>query len=140
MKKGLASIVLGAYGGLSFLAYYIKSAIEGTYVDSYGSSYFYGQKNYLVLAIIFLFVAAYGVYSLVVFLRKKSENPMYFPAIIAIDGAIGFFYFLGECIKNGLKGKDFTVGLLVSVFFLLIAFFASFILLEKIKSNQSSNQ
>lgn len=140
MKKGLASIVLGAYGGLAFLAYYIKSAIEGTYIDSYGSSYSYGQKSYLVLAIIFLFVAVYGIYALVIFLHKKTENPMYFPAIIVIDGAIGFFYFLGECIKNGLKGKDFTVSLLVSIFFLLLALFSSLILLEKIKSNQSSNQ
>ncbi len=140
MKKGLASITLGAYGGIAFLVYYIKSAIEGTYVDSYGSSYSYGQKSYLVLAIIFLFVAAYGIYSLVTFLHKKSENPMCFPAIMAIDSVIGFLYFLGECIKNGLKGKEFAVSLLVSIFFLLIGVFASLILLERIKSNRSSNR
>lgn len=139
MKKAIGTLLLGAYGFFLFLVLYILSAIEGTSIDEYGLSLFYGQKSYLVLAILFLIVSLYGVYLLACALERKEDKPLYKAAFLASIGTIGFFYFLSEAIGNGLGGESYVSPLLFSFFFLVPLGLGIVDLIEILKS-QSSNR
>ena len=139
MKKAIGALLLGGYGFFLFLILYILSAIEGTSIDEYGLSLFYGKKSYLVLTILFLIVSLYGVYLLVCTLKKKEDKPLYKGVFFASIGTIGFFYFLSEAIGNGLDGESYASPLLFSFFFLIPLGLGILDVVEILKS-QSSNR
>lgn len=138
MKKGIAFALSGLYSGLCFLIYYIVSAVKATSSDEYEANIAGGNRDYLVLAIILLFLGAYGIYCIFLAKNKKSENPYYFPFLLASDGGIGFFYFLGVAIGNGQEGVSLTTPLLLAIFFLIPLGFGIYEL--ALKSKKSSNQ
>lgn len=138
MKKGIAFALSGLYSGLCFLIYYIISAVKATSSDEYGASIAGGNRDYLVLAIVLLFLGAYGIYCIVLAKKKKSENLYYFPFLLTADGGIGFFYFLGVAIGNGQEGISLTTPLLLTIFFLIPLGFGIYDLV--LKAKKSSNQ
>ncbi len=138
MKKAIALTLSGFYGGICFLVYYIISAIEATSGDEYGASIAGGNRDLLVLSIIFLFLGAYGLYCLLFALKKKTENPCYFPFLLMSIGAIGFFYFLGVAISNGQEGVSLAKPLLFSIFFLIPLGIGIWDLRTKVKKSSNS--
>ena len=123
MKKAIALTLSGFYGGICFLVYYIISAIKATSGDEYGASIAGGNRDLLVLSIIFLFLGAYGLYCLLFALKKKTENPC---------------YFLGVAISNGQEGVSLAKPLLFSIFFLIPLGIGIWDLRTKVKKSSNS--
>ncbi len=139
IAKEIAIIAASSIGFIRMLIMYIISALS-TYADEYGSSISYGEKRYLIWMMIFFFVLAYGIYSLVVKMRKKTKNTIYSASLFAIDGAIGFFFFFGQSIKSMIDAESFYQGLLLSLIFLVSLSYGVFAIIKETKAIQSSNR
>lgn len=116
MKRALFPTILGFVAGLSFLGLYIATAVAGT--DGEGS-FLYGDKSYLVFALLLLLVGVYGIYALDIERKGQQEDPKVFSLLLVSEGLIGTFFFLGAAIKLGLKGKYDPMALAEDIVFVL---------------------
>lgn len=139
IAKEIAIIAGSSIGFIRMLIMYIASAIS-TYSDEYGSSISYGEKRYLIWMMIFFFVLAYGIYSLIAKIHKKTKNTLYSASLFALDGAIGFFFFFGQSIKSMISGESFYQDLLLSLIFLVSLSYGVFVIAKEAKAIQSSNR
>lgn len=100
---------------ISALVYYIISAKESFYQDDCGTSIAYGNKDILILAIMFFFFLMMSIYFIYQDSKKASYNRIGYWTLV-INGAIGGIYCLSAGIKKALKGTA------CDVYFVLMAF------------------
>jgi len=136
MKKGLCAFALGLLGFVTFLAFYISSAVAGTG----GEYYSYGHKGYLILAIICLIITGFGGYSIYQDKRGGANNPKVASGVLLIDGLIGFAYFLGDAIEAWLENEEAWWSLALFVFFFVMMLLGIYGLIASIKKGDSPNQ
>ena len=77
--------------GISFLfalIAYIITAINGYYPDDYGVSFLYGNKDLLVITMVFFVVTLLGVLLLMNVLKKKKTQEQLFPIFLTAASAI----------------------------------------------------
>ena len=84
--------------GISFLfalIAYIITAINGYYPDDYGVSFLYGNKDLLVITMVFFVVTLLGVLLLMNVLKRKKTQEQLFPIFLTAASAIfGMFMYL----------------------------------------------
>lgn len=135
--KGLYPSLLGALGGVSFLALYIISAVKGT--DGEGS-FLYGTRTYLVLAILCFLIAAYGVYKITCERSQKPMDERVRVGLFLALGLIGTVYFLGQTIDLGLNGESFLTDLLLTLFFFVLLALSAYESVFLFLKGRSANQ
>ena len=99
---------------ISALVYYIISARESFYQNDCGTSIAYGNKDILILAIMFFFFLMMSIYFIYQDSKKASYNRIGYWTLV-LNGAIGGIYCLSTGIKKALKGTT------CDIYFVLMA-------------------
>src|SRR5574344_969058 len=105
MKKGIVTVLLGLYGFIVSLVFYILSYSYSS--DEWGQ-YIDLNRNYAVLALGCLFVMALGAYFIYEDVTKNRVVG-FSGVLISLIGLIEALYCLGLGIKDSIKGQDGTV-------------------------------
>lgn len=94
--------------GISFLfalIAYIITAINGYYPDDYGVSFLYGNKDLLVITMVFFVVTLLSVLLLMNVLKKKKTQEQLFPIFLTAASAIFGMFMLSSVLKPIVEGN-----------------------------------
>lgn len=121
--------------GISFLlalVAYIITAINGYYPDDYGVSFLYGNKDLLVITMVFFVVTLLGVLLLMNVLKKKTQEQL-FPIFLTAASAIFGMFMLSSVLKpivegNAVVGLAYIISIVSTLLALAAAIFGGIII------------
>ncbi|MFA6675616.1 MAG: hypothetical protein WCS49_01940 [Bacilli bacterium] len=134
-KTNLILLILGSFGFLSCLSYYIISTIPNFYSDSYGTSIAYGNKDYLVWSMLFLIIISVAIIHIIEE-RKKIRFLNINSAGLIFIGSLGAIYYLAKAIESVFDGETSYLGFVISILFVLIISFGVAMIFDAKKAHK----
>lgn len=134
-KTNLILLILGGFGFLSCLIYYIISTIPNFYTDSYGTSIAYGNKDYLIWSMLFLIIISIAIIHIIEE-KKKIRFLNINSAGLILVGSLGAIYYLAKAIETVVDGKTSYLGFVISILFSLIISYGVAMIFEAKKTNK----
>lgn len=141
--KPLGILLTNGIGFLVSLIAYIITGINGYYPDDYGTSYLYGDKNLLVITLVFLTLSLLGVILTINTIKNKKTQEYIFPVFLTAASLIFAILMLAIVLKP-IKG-DFEMSgnyivAIISAIFALAGTICGGILLANMMSNKEHYQ